>query len=115
MKPSIYFFALVTGFINSAIGSGGGMVSVPVMKKYGLEQKQAQATTLAVILPLTVISAALYAFQGAYSPFDALKFVPFGFIGSVVGVKLTRKVKNRALKIIFALFMIWSGIRLLFR
>ncbi len=115
MKPTIYFYALLTGIINSAIGSGGGMISVPVMKKYGLEQKQAQATTLAVILPLTVISAILYAVKGEYSPLDALKYIPFGFTGAVIGVKLTEKVKNRTLKIIFALFMIWSGIRLLFR
>ena len=115
MKPNIYFYALLTGIINSAIGSGGGMISVPVMKKYGLKQKQAQATTLAVILPLTVVSAVLYAVRGEYSPSEALNYIPFGVLGAVVGVRLTEKVKNKTLKIIFALFMIWSGIRMTFR
>ncbi len=114
MKLYMYLYALVTGIINSAIGAGGGMISVPAMKKYGLDQKKAQATTLAVILPLTVISAVIYAFNGFYSPTDAFKYIPFGFLGAVIGVKITEKIKNKFLKKIFALFMIWSGIRMLY-
>ncbi len=114
MKLSIYFYALLTGIINSAIGSGGGMISVPAMKKYGLEQKKAQATTLAVILPLTVISAVIYAFNGDYSPSDAIRYIPFGIIGAVIGVRLTEIIKNKLLKKVFALFMLWAGIRMLF-
>ncbi|MBR6567177.1 MAG: sulfite exporter TauE/SafE family protein [Clostridia bacterium] len=114
MKIYIYLYAVLTGIINSAIGAGGGMISVPAMKKFGLNQKKAQATTLALILPLTVISAVIYAFKGFYSPGDALIYIPFGFFGAVTGVKLTEKMKNKLLKKIFALFMIWSGIRMLF-
>ncbi len=114
MKLYMYLYAIITGIINSAIGAGGGMVSVPVMKKYGLTQKKAQATTLTVILPLTVVSAVVYALKGFYSPADALKYIPFGFAGAVAGVKITEKVRNKSLKKIFALFMIWSGIRMLF-
>ncbi len=114
MKLYMYLYALLTGIINSAIGAGGGMISVPAMKKYGLDQKNAQATTLAVILPLTVISAVIYAINGFYSPADALKYIPFGFLGAVIGVKITEKMKNKFLKKIFALFMIWSGVRMLF-
>ena len=110
----MYLYAVLTGIINSAIGAGGGMISVPAMKKFGLEQKKAQATTLAVILPLTVISAVIYAFNGFYSPVDALKYIPLGFLGAVIGVRITKKIKNKYMKKIFALFMIWSGIRMLF-
>lgn len=113
MKPSMYFYALLTGIINSSIGSGGGMISVPAMKKYGLDQKKAQATTLAVILPLTVISAVIYALNGNYSPFDAIKYIPFGFVGAIIGVKITKKAKNQILKKVFAVFMLWAGIRML--
>ncbi|MBE6774642.1 MAG: sulfite exporter TauE/SafE family protein [Ruminococcaceae bacterium] len=114
MKLSVYFYAFLTGIINSAIGSGGGMISVPVMKKSGLDQKNAQATTLAVILPLTLISAAIYAVNGDYSPLDALKYVPFGLVGAVIGVRLTEKLNNKMLKKLFALFMLWAGARMIF-
>ncbi len=115
MKLYMYIYAFLAGIINSAIGAGGGMVIVPSMKKYGLGQKKAQATTLAVILPLTVISAAVYAINGFYSPADALKYIPFGFTGAVIGVKITEKVKNNFLRKTFAVFMIWSGVRMIFR
>ena len=115
MKPSMYFYAILTGFINSAVGSGGGMISVPVMKNHGLSQKKAQATTLAVILPLTVISAVVYALNGDYSPVSALKYIPFGMLGAVTGVRITGKIKNKSLKKVFALFMLWAGFQMLFR
>ncbi len=114
MKPTMYIYALITGIINSAVGSGGGMICVPAMKKYGLNQKNAQATTLAVILPLTVISTVIYALRGDFSVIDALKYIPFGLIGAVSGVKLTEKLKNKTLKKIFAVFMLWAGVRMIF-
>lgn len=113
MKLSMYLYALLTGIINSSVGSGGGMISVPAMKKYGLDQKKAQATTMAVILPLTVISALMYAFKEYYSPIDAFRYVPFGVLGAVAGVKITEKIKNKVLRKIFAIFMLWTGIRML--
>ena len=114
MKLYMHLYAIFTGIINSTIGAGGGMISVPAMKKYGLDQKKAQATTLSVILPLTLISALIYAFNGFYSPADALKYIPFGFLGAVIGVKITEKIKNQFLIKTFALFMIWSGVRFIF-
>ena len=89
------------------------MISVPVMKKLGLDQKKAQATTLAVILPLTAVSALIYAVSGYYSPYEAICYIPFGFLGAVAGVRLTEKIKNRLLKKIFAVFMLWAGIRMI--
>ncbi len=90
------------------------MICVPALKKHGLNQKQAQATTLAIILPLTIISAVIYAVNRDYSPAEALKYIPFGVLGSVAGVIVTKKIKNNFLKKIFALFMIWAGIRFFF-
>ncbi len=89
------------------------MISVPAMKKFGLDQKKAQATTLAVILPLTAVSALIYAISGYYSPFDAISYIPFGVLGAVSGVRITEKIKNKLLKKLFAVFMLWAGIRML--
>lgn len=114
MNLSIYLYAVLTGIINSAVGSGGGMISVPVMKKYGLDQKSAQATTLAVILPLTLVSAVIYAINGDYSPLDSVKYIPFGIAGALIGVRLTEKLKNKMMKRIFALFMLRAGLQMLF-
>lgn len=106
---------VAVGIVNSALGAGGGMISVPAMKKYGLSQKQSQATTLAVILPLTVISTIVYAVNKEFMLTDALKYIPSGFFGSVIGVHLMEKADSSILRKIFALFMIWAGIKMIFR
>lgn len=113
MKKFKFVFATAVGIINSALGAGGGMISVPAMKKYGLNQKQAQATTISVILPLTIISVIIYILNSEFSVTDAVKYIPFGFAGSVLGVFLMEKIKGKWLKKVFALFMLWSGIRMI--
>ena len=114
MKKNQNLATVFIGIINSAIGAGGGLISVPLMKRKGLDQKRAQATTLCVILPLTVISATVYIIGGNVTIVQALRYIPFGFAGAVVGVKIMDKVKNKILKKFFALFMIYTGIRILF-
>ena len=113
MKLPDFVFPFSVGLINSLFGAGGGMLSVPYMKKQGLDQKKSQATTLSVILPLSIVSALLYLFNGAFSLSSAIKYIPFGLAGAIAGVKITEKAQNKILKILFGLFMIWSGLRMI--
>ena len=113
MKKSKLIPAFTVGFINSLFGAGGGMVSVPFMRKLGLNQKKAQATTLSVILPLSTISVILYLINGDFSLSSAIRYIPFGMGGAVIGVLLTKNVENSLLRKLFGLFMIWSGIRMI--
>lgn len=89
------------------------MICVPLLKKIGLEQKNAQATTLCVILPLTVISAGIYLFKGYMNISDAFVYIIPGFVGSFAAVLIFKKIQNSTMKKIFALFMLWAGIRLI--
>lgn len=104
-----------SGFINGLLGAGGGMVTVPLLKKIGFNQKQAQANAIAVILPITIISAWLYWHRGYVVFSDALPYIPGGFIGAFLGTKLLKKLSNKWLKKIFGIFMLWAGLRLLMR
>ena len=53
------------GAANGLFGGGGGSVLVPLLTRFcGLEQRQAFSTSLAVILPLCVLSAAVYLVRG---------------------------------------------------
>lgn len=106
------FFA---GLINGALGAGGGMLTVPVLKKAGLEQKNAHATSIAIILPLSVISAATYLINGTVTVYDALPYLPLGVVGAVAGAFIIGKIPDNWLRRIFSLFMIWAGIRMLMR
>lgn len=49
---------ILTGIVNILIGSCGGIVAVEALKLRGTNQTKSHATAIAIILPLTVISAA---------------------------------------------------------
>ena len=56
------------GLVNGLFGGGGGMVLVPLLNGWcGLAGKQAFATCVAAILPLSAVSAAVYLLR---QPFD---------------------------------------------
>lgn len=114
-KPLRYFLSFVTGLISSLFGAGGGLVAVPLFKSSGLDQKQAQASAIAVILPLCIINASIYYFLGYFSLDDALGYIPFGIIGTLIGTALMKKLPDKILKKIFAGFMIYTGINILMR
>ena len=105
-------FGFLAGIMNGLLGAGGGLIVVPLLKHYGLEQRKAQATAISIILPLTAISSIIYYINGNIPLDYNLWFIPFGAIGAVTGAFLLPKISNKILKNIFAGFIIWAGIRL---
>lgn len=106
---------LLIGGINGLLGAGGGMIAVPMLKKAGLEQKEAHANAVAVILPISVLSTVLYIIKGYVGIPDALPYVPTGIIGSVLGTMILKKISPVWLKRIFGAFMVYAGVRLLLK
>ena len=106
---------IISGFINSLFGAGGGILTVPFLKSKGLTQKSAQATALSVLLPLSLINGFIYYRNGYFALNDGLYFIPFGFIGALTGVLIIKKTPDRILNVIFSLFMLYSGLRLVFK
>ncbi len=88
---------------------------MPLLKKTGLSQKDAQANAIAIILPITLLSAAVYLLRSNVSISDALPYIPGGLLGAVIGTKLLKKLSNKWLCRIFGGFMLWAGIRLLMK
>lgn len=113
IKPA--FSGVAVGLVNGVFGAGGGMLAVPLLKKSGLDQKSAHANAVAVILPITVISAIMYLVKGNMTLSDSFAFVPTGIIGAGLATFLIKKFTNQWLQKIFAAFMIYAGVRLLIR
>ncbi len=109
------FSGLAVGLVNGVFGAGGGMLAVPFLKKSGLDQKSAHANAVAVILPITVISAIMYLVKGNMTLGDTFAYIPTGLIGSVIATFALQRFSNKWLQKIFALFMIYAGGRLLMR
>lgn len=114
-KYCFYLVGLVGGLANGLFGSGGGVVLVPLLEKSGIEVKKSHASTLAITLPLSIVSAIFYAIEGTFEFKDALPLIPFGLAGAVVGGLLLKKISNVALKRIFGVILIVAGGRLLLK
>lgn len=114
-KIKLYAGGFLVGVINALLGAGGGMIAVPLLTKNGLSQKEAQATAVSVIFPLTVITTVIYFFKGNLNIMDAVPYILPGLFGAAAGAFLLKKIPDKILKKIFALFMIWAGVRLLMK
>ena len=108
------FAGLFVGFLSGFFGGGGGMIVVPLFVFLsGLTQKEAQATAIFTILPLTIVSSIIYIINGKVV-FDNLAFASLGFVvGGILGAYLLKKINNKVLRVIFALLMIGAGIKII--
>lgn len=114
-KLSTALFGISIGFINGLLGAGGGMLAVPLLKKYGLSQKAAQQNAIAIILPITALSAIMYILKDYVNLSESFAYLPTGFLGAIIATFLMKKISNKWLKRIFAFFMLYAGIRLLLK
>lgn len=106
---------VLTGAINILIGACGGIVAVEALKRRELDQTQSHATAIAIILPLTVISAVGYLMKGQVKLSDSYVYIIPGLVGSVAGSNLLPKIPKKILGKIFSVFIIYAGIRMLMK
>lgn len=117
MKRSWFRFGLsgaAAGLVNGLFGAGGGMVLVPMLIHYGkLEDKKAFSSAVCIILPLCLISIAVY-WTKQLLPFkEALPYLLGGLIGGTLGGILFKKVSVQFLHKLFGIIIFWGGLRLL--
>ena len=101
------------GLLNGLFGAGGGMVVVPMLGRDGLPAERAHATSIAIILPLSVVSSLCYLSMGRLDPVTAVKFLPLGLAGAWLGGVLLPKLKTVWLHRIFGVVVLYSAARLL--
>lgn len=102
------------GFVNGFWGGGGGMICVPIlMQIIKLPEKKSHATTLLIMLPLSVSSLVVYFLGGSLQIMEALK-IGLGFVlGGVIGAIILKFINNVWLGIIFSVIIIAGGVKLL--
>lgn len=102
------------GLVNGFFGGGGGMLLVPLLtRRCGLSQRQAFATSVAIILPLCVLSSAIYLLRGKLELAAALPYLAGGLVGGLAGGRLFRRLNMVWLRRAFALLIIYGGIKAL--
>ncbi len=100
------------GLVNGFFGGGGGMVLVPLLTaKCGLDQRRAFATSVAIILPLCTLSSVIYFFRGGLDLGAALPYLAGGLVGGFVGGKVFQKLNMDGLRRVFALLILYGGVK----
>ena len=86
---------ILVGFINGFFGGGGGMIVVPLfIFLLKLEEKTAHASSIFVILPLSITSAIIYITKGSVNLVN-LSVVSIGVIaGGILGSILLKKLNS---------------------
>jgi hypothetical protein len=106
------------GLASGLLGLGGGVVIIPLLVAVlKLPQHQAQATSLAVMLPPIFLPGVLvYAAAQRGLPWAILGGVAAGFmLGALLGARLATTVKGPALRILFAVVMVAMAVLMVAR
>lgn len=109
-----FWGGVAVGALNGLLGAGGGMITVPVLEALGAKGKKSHATSLAIIVPLSLISAGVYWWRGWFSPMDALPYLPGGLLGAALGGWLLDRLNTGWIKLAFGLLLLWAGFRAVF-
>lgn len=113
---SLLLIGLVAAMLSSMVGIGGGVVVVPCLVFIlGLSQKNAQGTSLAMLMPpIGILSVIIYSKAGyvqwAYAGLMCITFVAGSYIGSI----WVKNLNTTTVKKVFAIFMIVVAVKYLF-
>lgn len=115
-KVHILLFGVLIGVINGLLGGGGGMIVVPLLTKFfGFSQKEAQATALFVILPISIASSIIYITHNSINFATSWPVILSIIIGGAGGALLLNKLDNKVVRIIFIGLILLSGVMMLIR
>lgn len=99
-------FGFLIGLFVAIMGGGGGVFYVPVLTLlFGVPTQLAVATSLAAILPTTIIGAISHSRLGNVNVRIGVIFGVSGIIGALIGVHIANMLPSVLLKKIFGVFL----------
>jgi len=103
-----------TGFLSGMMGVGGGTIMVPAMVLLaGMGQHMAQGSSLLAMVPAGCVGAHAHWKLGNVVTKLLAGLIPGIFIGTYLGGSLALVLSEAVLRIIFAVVLIWTGVRYL--
>jgi uncharacterized protein len=117
MTPLEVIAAIALGFAGGVVGGmlgvGGGIVFVPALALIlGLSQVDAEATSLLAVIGVGAVGAWRQYGYGNVRPRDGLLMGAISVAGVAGGVALANVLPERALKLLFAAFMLYMAVSL---
>ena len=111
--PIIYgAIGAFSGIANGLFGSGGGLFLVPLLIKWtDMEEKHAFATSVAVIVPLSLCSLVVFVLKNGWSVTEAWPYLLGGAIGGVLSGVFFKQVSAAWLHRLFGALLIVGGVK----
>lgn len=117
---SSFAVAVPTGLVAGLLGVGGGVLSVPLQRRFlNMSIRTAIGNSSAIIMATSLVGALVknYAYfgenRGSFAPLQlAAMLIPSAMIGSAIGSRLTHRLPLRAVKMSFFLLLLFVAIRL---
>lgn len=105
---------VVTGVLSMLFGTGGGVILAPLLVSFfGLSVTEAAATTLAALVPASLLGAYLHARVG-HVDFPRAALLAMGmFVGLQVGAAAGRYLPEASLRRLFGVFLLVLALRFL--
>jgi len=106
---------LLSGMLSGAFGVGGGILIVPALVFFlGLTQREAQGTSLAILLlPVGIFAVMNYHKAGLINYYYALIIVTTFVLGAYFGSKLAIISPDKILKKVFGAVMIVAALKMI--
>ena len=102
------------GVINGLFGAGGGMVLVPLLHQLTeLEDRDIFSISIAIILPICLVSLTATAINQPLPLMDALPYLFGSGIGGWIAAKYGHQIPVKWLHRGLGILILWGGVRYL--
>ncbi|HSS93546.1 MAG TPA: sulfite exporter TauE/SafE family protein [Candidatus Dormibacteraeota bacterium] len=105
----------MAGLASGLLGVGGGFLIVPLLTVWaGMDQHRATGTSLAAILPISVVAAGIYYFGGGTPQADlaiAAALVAGSVVGVIGGTFAAQRMSETALRMFVAILLLVVGVK----
>ena len=100
------------GTANGLFGAGGGLIAVPLLIGWlKISEKNAYATSLAIMVPISAVSLTVYFLRGGLMVAGVGWYLLGGAIGGVLAGVLFRRIPVKWLRFAMAGFLLYGGIK----
>ncbi len=109
--------SFLAGVTNGLLGAGGGIILIFMLTHYlarrNENEKYAYALSCIAVFCFSGVSAAVYAFRGNLSFSAASPYLLPALFGGIAGALILRRISPIFLKKLFALLLVYGGVRML--
>lgn len=107
----LFGVGIIAGFVNGFFGAGGGLLLVPMIAyAQKTDTKTAHATTLGCVLFMCISSSIIYFIKRQLDYKLILVCAIGSVIGSLIGTKLLKNLKNNIIDLLFSVVLMIAGI-----